>query len=253
MRRLHSRQRSGVASQQRLRPRRFDSTVKRVPKLRFEPVSFLFLACFWIKVTTSVGHMGVFYRWRPINIMETRNFETSFNLQRVRQDSGLMKLFVVSQRLFQPIEFSLFRSLIGWIQAIKLRKSENSIGWKRFGSFISLHLAYRRKSVCFNSFYEAKHFFFFCFFNKKKNAQNQRAKLIFWKWVKLLLYNFGLFQQVFENLKLNKLVKEERRLDLEDRIWRLKFGKTQFWSCILKNEFESLYFWKASFHFFGVW
>ena len=43
MRRLHSRQRSGVVSQQRLRPRRFDSTVKRVPKLRFEPVSFLFL------------------------------------------------------------------------------------------------------------------------------------------------------------------------------------------------------------------
>ena len=37
---------SGVVSQQRLRPRRFDSTVKRVPKLRFEPVSFLFLACF---------------------------------------------------------------------------------------------------------------------------------------------------------------------------------------------------------------
>ena len=65
------------------------------------------------------------------------------------------------------------------------------------------------------------------FFFKKKDAQNQRAKLIFWKWVKLLLYNFGLFQQVFENLKLNKLVKEERRSDLEDRIWRLKF-----WSCI---------------------
>ena len=36
---------------------------------------------------------------------------------------------------------------------------------------------------------------------------------------------------------------------VEDRIWRLKFGKTQFWSCILKNKFESLYFWKASFHF----
>ena len=29
MRRLHSRQRSGVVSQQRLRPRRFDSIVKR--------------------------------------------------------------------------------------------------------------------------------------------------------------------------------------------------------------------------------
>ena len=48
MRRLHSRQRSGVVSQQRLRPRRFDSTVKRVPKLRFEPVSFLSLVCFSI-------------------------------------------------------------------------------------------------------------------------------------------------------------------------------------------------------------
>ena len=30
----------------KLRPRRFDSTVKRLAKLRFEPVSFLFLACF---------------------------------------------------------------------------------------------------------------------------------------------------------------------------------------------------------------
>ena len=42
VRRHTSRQRSGVASQQRLRPRRFDSTVKRVPKLKFELVSFLF-------------------------------------------------------------------------------------------------------------------------------------------------------------------------------------------------------------------
>ena len=46
VRRLPSWQRPGVVSQQRLRLRRFDSTVKRVPKLRFEPVSFLFLACF---------------------------------------------------------------------------------------------------------------------------------------------------------------------------------------------------------------
>ena len=74
---------------------------------------------------------------------------------------------------------------------------------------------------------------------QKKNAQNQRAKRIFWKWVKLLLYNFGLFQQVFENLKLNKLVKEERRLDLEDRIWRLKFGT----NAVLKLHFEE-WIWK---------
>ena len=115
-------------------------------------------------------------------------------------------------------------------------ESENLIGWKRFGTFISPHLAYRRKSVCFCSFYEAKHFK-----KKHKNAQNQRAKLIFWKWVKLFLYNFGLFQQVFENLKLNKLVKEERRLDLEDRIQRLKFGK----SAVLKLHFEE-WIWKLA-------
>ena len=41
MRRLFSRQRSGGVSQQRLRPTRFDSTVKRIPKLKFEPISFL--------------------------------------------------------------------------------------------------------------------------------------------------------------------------------------------------------------------
>ena len=146
----------------------------------------------------------------------------------------------------QIVQFQVIKNLLknsktkwknfGWSKLSNF-ESENSIDWKRFGNFISLHLAYWRKSVCFCSFYEAKHFK-----KKKKNAQNQRAKLIFWKWVKLLLYNSELFQQVFENLKLNKLAKEDRRLDLEDRIWRLKFWKTQFWSCILKNEFESSYF-----------
>ena len=47
VRRLPSWQRSGVVSQQRLRLRRFDSLVKRSPKLRSEPVSFLFLVCFF--------------------------------------------------------------------------------------------------------------------------------------------------------------------------------------------------------------
>ena len=46
VRRHTSRERPGVVSQQRLRPRCFDSTVKRVSKLRFEPASFLFLVCF---------------------------------------------------------------------------------------------------------------------------------------------------------------------------------------------------------------
>ena len=45
VRRLPSWQRSGVVSQQRLRLRRL-TLVKRIPKLRFESVSFQFLACF---------------------------------------------------------------------------------------------------------------------------------------------------------------------------------------------------------------
>ena len=66
MRRLHSRQRSGVVSQQRLRPRRFDSTVKRVPKLRFEPVSFLSLVSFLIEdQLTEKQIRSYFSRLRP--------------------------------------------------------------------------------------------------------------------------------------------------------------------------------------------
>ena len=61
------------------------------------------------------------------------------------------------------------------IQPVKLGKNENSIGWKRFGSFISLHLAYRRKSVCFCSFYEAKHFFF----KKRKTLKINAANSFF--------------------------------------------------------------------------
>ena len=56
VRRHTSRQRFGVASQQRLHPRRFNSTAKRVPKPRFAPVSFLFLVCFSI---TSRSHTDI--------------------------------------------------------------------------------------------------------------------------------------------------------------------------------------------------
>ena len=58
VRRLPSWQRSGVVSQQRLRLRRFDSLVKRSPKLRSEPVSFLFLVCF--SFTTSTSPTAIF-------------------------------------------------------------------------------------------------------------------------------------------------------------------------------------------------
>ena len=72
------------------------------------------------------------------------------------------------------VMFSFFRILIACIQPIKLRKNENSIGWKRFGSFISLHLAYRRKSVCFLLILRGKKFFF-----KKKRSKLKRQTHFF--------------------------------------------------------------------------
>ena len=49
VRRISSWQRSGVVSQQRLRLRLL-TLVNRVPKLRFEPVSFLSLTCFSVEI-----------------------------------------------------------------------------------------------------------------------------------------------------------------------------------------------------------
>ena len=74
-------------------------------------------------------------------------------------------------------------------------ESENSIGWKRFSSLISLYLAFEkaaeeRSYERFLVFSHAKKQVFF------KNTQNQRAKLIFSKNDKNLLFNGGLFQQV---------------------------------------------------------
>ena len=69
------------------------------------------------------------------------------------------------------------------------------IAWKRPGNFISLHLAYRKYNkrtklrFVFGLFYTSKTIY-------SKNAQNQRAKLIFSKKSKILLFNVGLFQQV---------------------------------------------------------
>ena len=84
-----------------------------------------------------------------------------------------------------------------------------------------------------------------------KNAENQRAKLIFSKWAKILLFNFGLFQQVFDNLKLNNLTKQARRLKLEDRIWRLKLEKRSFWP-ILRDKTLTTVFWIAELKIFRL-
>ena len=113
------------------------------------------------------------------------------------------------------------------------RLQENSIGWKRLSIFISLHLACRRKRSFLPILRCKTHFF-------SKNAENQRAKLIFSKWAKILLFNFGLFQQVFDNLKLNNLTKQARRLKLEDRIWRLKLEKRSFWPILRGKTLKTL-------------
>ena len=80
MRRLHSRQRSGVVSQQRLRPRRFDSTVKRVPKLRFEPVSFLFLVCFCFQRRIGRHRMAPGYDFRNLYTFPIKRSKTPLHV-----------------------------------------------------------------------------------------------------------------------------------------------------------------------------
>ena len=88
------------------------------------------------------------------------------------------------------------------------------------------------------------------FFFQKKVTLKINAPNSFFENESNFFYIILDFQQVFENLKLNKLVKEERRLDLED--WSL--DKRSFEAALfLKNEFESLYFWKVNFQFFGGW
>ena len=113
--------------------------------------------------------------------------------------------------------------------------SKAKIRWVgKDSAFLLAFILRVEESVRFCPFYEAKHLFF------KKNAENQRAKLIFSKWAKILLFNFGLFQQVFDNLKLNNLTKQARRLKLEDRIWRLKLEKRSFWPILRGKTLKTL-------------
>ena len=68
------------------------------------------------------------------------------------------------------------------------------------------------------------------YLSKKKKAQNQPAKLIFSKWGKILWYNLNFFNKFLKTWSWTSWQKKSGDLDLEDRIWRLEFGKTQF-SC----------------------
>ena len=55
---------------------------------------------------------------------------------------------------------------------------------------------------------------------KKKKRSKSTRQTHFFKISRtsFTVYNFGLFQQVFENLKLNKVAKEEWILDLKDKV-----------------------------------
>ena len=76
VRRLPSWQRSGVLSQQRLRLRRL-TLVKRIHKLRFESVSFLFLVCFSIflsRMTLINFNYSADHKKKTILGMRLKNF-----------------------------------------------------------------------------------------------------------------------------------------------------------------------------------
>ena len=100
--------------------------------------------------------------------------KTSFNLERVKEDSGLMKLFYVSQRLFQPLEFSLVRSLIGWIQDIKLRKREFD-RLEKIWQFYQPSSCLSKKKCLFLAYFTKQNFFFY----KKKRSKSTRQTHFF--------------------------------------------------------------------------
>jgi len=113
--------------------------------------------------------------------------------------------------LFQPIEFSFFRSLIAWIQPTKLRKREFDRLEKiqqsyQLTSCLSKKQRKNEVTIVFWFFHTPKKNKFFF-----KNTQNQRAKLIF------SLLNDGLFQQVLLTWNEN-LCERSKKIEVEDRI-----------------------------------
>ena len=75
VRRLPSWQLSDVVSQQRLQLRRL-ALVNRIPKLRFDPVSFLFLSSFSFSILVLVGVYThkIQYKWIFCTFFTTKSF-----------------------------------------------------------------------------------------------------------------------------------------------------------------------------------
>ena len=134
-------------------------------------------------------------------------------------------------------------------------ENENSIGWKRFSIFISFILPID-KSVCFSPFYEAKHFFFPFFFEKKRKTLKINAPNSFFQNEPKFLYIIlDFFNKVLKTWSWTSWQKKSVDLDLEDRIWRLEFGKTQFSSfeaAIWRMNFKACTFERLAFSFLGL-
>ena len=126
---------------------------------------------------------------RPIDSKPTPKTFFDHNQYKIRCQTQNCSLQKMTLHLFVPTNSRKFD---------KLEKTQH---------FYSSSSCVSKKTFVFAHFTRQNFFF-------QKHAENQRTKLIFSKWAKISLYNFGLFQQVFENLKLNKLAKEERRFGL---------------------------------------
>ena len=103
--------------------------------------------------------------------METRNFKTSFNLQRVREDSGLMKLFMIHNG-FSNLSNSRF------FEFDRLDPSYQTSKKREFDRLEKIWQFYQPSILPI----EEKAFVLSHLRDKtplKKNTQNQRAKLIF--------------------------------------------------------------------------
>ena len=112
VRRLPSWQRSGVVSQQRLRLRCF-TLVNRVPKLRFEFVSFRFLACFLSQLSLNAYHVlyqrvivgSIHFRWKCLGQSNIYIFCTKGRLMKNMQFWG--RSFHLAFGVLVVIDFSL--------------------------------------------------------------------------------------------------------------------------------------------------
>ena len=101
-------------------------------------------------------------------------FQFATSTRRFRAD----ETFYVSQRLFQPIEFSFFRSLIAWIQPIKLRKKREFDRLEKIWQFYQPSSCLSKKKRLFYLILRGKTLFFP---KKKNNPQHQCTKHIFSK------------------------------------------------------------------------